>query len=235
MAIFKRCKRLVQTSWDALVQPAADPRAAASENQKPPGDMLTQVDATILEIQTAHKQLLDRKDLLTNQLPKIMESAHQAVQNQRDDLARLALQRHQQTQHEIKILIEQSAATEREIERLQQVKQQLAAQIEAFQARQQVLNAQYSAAAAQVRLKESLSGISETFSEFDLSLDDIQQQADYMQARATAMNDLLTIGVLEIPQLHESDPTITTIDQVDNDKTIEAQLTALKREIQPGS
>jgi phage shock protein A len=68
-----------------------------------------------------------------------------------------------------------------------------------------VLNASYRAAEVQVRLSESLSGLAEQFSDMGLSLEEVEQQAELLQTRAEAINDLLEVGVLEAPTFAQAD------------------------------
>jgi phage shock protein A len=169
---------------------------------------------------------------LENRLSPLEEKARQALQADRDDLARLALQRRQAYVKEIAALERQIQETQGEEERLQIVRHQLEAQIETMQTRQQVLNARYSAAEAQVRLNESLSGVAEQFSDLGLSLEEAEQQAERMQARAEAVQDLLEAGVLEAPAFAEGDSLTQELNRFDDSQAIESQLAALKQELQ---
>ena len=147
----------------------------------------------------------------------------------------MALKRRHTYAKEIEILNRQILATQNEEERLQLMKHQLETQIESIQARQQVLSARFNAAEAQVRLNESLSGVAEQFSDLGLSLEEAEKQAEQMQARAEAINDLLEVGVLESPTFDESDSINQALNRLDDSQAIDNQLATLKEEMQnPG-
>jgi phage shock protein A len=212
--------------------PAEDPRQGFPTHKNHQQNLLKQVTQALIENRAFSIQLQSRKAALENHLVALEHKARQALQDDREDLARLALQRRQAYIKEIETLNHQIQETQGEEERLQLVKQQLETQIETLQARQQVLNARYSAAQAQVRLTESLSSVAESFTDLGLSLEEAEQQAEYMHARAEAVNDLLEAGVLEIPSFTEVDKVTRELSSFDDSQAIENQLATLKQEIQ---
>jgi phage shock protein A len=232
MSLLNRCAKLLKQGSDIFLAPAEDPRQDFPTPQNHQRNLLRQVKQALIETRAFSNQLQCRKTALENHLSPLEQKARQALQDDREDLARLALQRRQAYAKEIDTINCQIQETQREEERLQLFKHQLETQIETLQARQQVINARYSAAEAQVRLTESLSHVSESFTSLGLSLDEAEQQAEYMQARAEAVNDLLEAGVLEIPTFIEIDKVTQELNSFDDSQTIESQLAALKLEFQ---
>jgi len=232
MSLLNRCAKLFKQGADVFLTPAEDPRQGFSTPQNHQRNLLRQVKQALIETRAFSIQLGDRKSLLENRLSQLELKARQALQANREDLARLALHRRQAYCQEIEMLNQQIQETQREEERLQIVKSQLETQIETLQARQQVLNARYSAAEAQVRLNESLSGVSESFTDLGISLEEAEQRVELMQARAEAVNDLLEASVLEIPTFAEVDSFTQELNRFDDSQAIESQLAALKQELQ---
>jgi phage shock protein A len=232
MRLLNRCAKILKQGADVFLAPAEDPRKGFPTPQGHQRNLLRQVEQALIETRAFSIQLRSRKTALEDRLNPLEEKARQALQAGREDLARLALQRRQACTREIEPLNRQIQITQNEEDRLQLVKNQLETQIETMQARQQVLNARYSAAEAQVRLNESLSGVAEQFSDLGLSLEEAEQQAEKMQARAEAINDLLEIGVLETPSFTETDSVTQELTRFDDSQAIENQLAALKQELQ---
>ena len=232
MSLLNRCAKILKQGADVFLTPAEDPRKGFPTPQGHQRQLLKQVEQALIETRAVSIQLQNRKTALEDRLSPLEEKARQALQVDREDLARMALQRRQAYAKEIETLTQQIQATRSEDERLQLVKNQLETQIETMQARQQVLNARYSAAEAQVRLNESLSGVAEQFSDLGLSLEETEQQTEQMQARAAAINDLLEIGVLETPTFHEVDSVTLELNRFDDSQAIENQLAVLKQELQ---
>jgi phage shock protein A len=232
MSLLNRCAKIIKQGADIFLTPAEDPRQGFPTPQGHQRNLLRQVEQALIETRSFSIQLQGRKTALEDRLNPLEEKARQALQADREDLARLALKRRQAYAKEIDTLNRQIQATQSEDERLQLVKSQLETQIETMQARQQVLNARYNAAEAQVRLNESLSGVAEQFSDLGLTLEEAEQQAEQMQARAEAINDLLEIGVLQSPTHTEVDSVALELNRFDDSHAIETQLAALKEELQ---
>lgn len=230
MRLINRCTKLLKQGVDVFLAPAEDPRQGfPSQNHQ--RNLLKQIEQALIETRTFSNQLQSRKAALENHLPLLEQKARQALQEDREDLARLALQRRHAYTKEIGTLNRQIQENQLEEERMQLVKHQIETQIETLQARQQVINARHSAAEAQVRLTESLSSVSESFSNLGISLEEAEQQAEYMQARAEAITDLLDAGVLETPFFTEIDGATKELNSLEDSQTIENQLATLKHEI----
>ena len=86
------------------------------------------------------------------------------------------------------------------------------------------------AAEAQVRIQEALSQVSDDFADLGVSLEQAEQRAEQMQARALAIDDLLDLTVLELPGLPVNDAVAQQLTQVDLAQAVETQLQTLKHE-----
>ena len=232
MRLINRCAKILKQGADIFLTPAEDPRKEFSTPQNHQRSLLQQVAQALIETRAFRIQLKNRKTALEERVQPLETKARQALQTDREDLARLALQRRQAYVKEINTLNQQIQATQVEEERLQHVKHQLETQIETIQARQQVINARYHAAEAQVRLNESLSGVAHRFSDLGLSIEEAEEQAERMQARAAAINDLLEIGVLDGLAISEVDNVTQELNRSDDAQAIENQLATLKQERQ---
>jgi phage shock protein A len=80
--------------------------------------------------------------------------------------------------------------------------------------------------------RKTLSNIFTDFADLGVSLEQAEQRAEQMQARALAIDDLLDLTVLELPGLPVNDAVAQQLTQTDLAHTVEAQLSALKHESQ---
>src|SRR5919198_353773 len=81
--------------------------------------------------------------------------------------------------------------------RLQLQTQQLQSRIEQFRSQKEVIKAQYSAAEAQVRIGEAATGIGRQLEDTGLAIERAKDKTEQMQARAAAIDELVTTGGLE--------------------------------------
>jgi phage shock protein A len=232
MSLLNRFSTLLKKGADALLSPADDPREKFTYTRKHPRQILQQVSHALAQTQTFLHQLTERKTALESRLPELETEAREALRSNRESLARMILQRRQAILTEVTGITRQIQETQQEETRLMLVKQRVDTQIEALQSRQQVLAARYSAAEANVRLNESLTGVAETFSGMESSLEESQNRVDHMQARAAAVNDLLENGVLEMPDLPGGDSLSGKMGGVEEVQAVEAYLAVLKEEIE---
>lgn len=232
MGLLRRLILQMRIWLKALTAPAADPRQTFAYAYQRQRELLQNVQQALVSIAAA-KERLEAKTAETQQkLPRLEEQARRSLIARREDLARLALQRRQIAAMELRALEDQVREIQQEEQRLTIVEQRLAAQIEAFHARQEVIAARYSAAEAQVRVTEALTGLSQELSDLGLALEEAEQKAQRMQARASAIDQLVEAGVLEVPTLQPGDEVVRQFAQLDVSRTVEEQLAALRRQVE---
>ncbi len=226
--------RLVRGWLSALFAPAADPRQTFANAYQRQRELLARVQGALAEI-GASKAKLDAKGVeVREKLPQMEEQARRSLIAGREDLARLALQRRQVATIELHSLEGQLREVEQEEGRLSLLEQRLAMQIEAFHAQLEVIAARYSAAEAQVRMQEVLTGISDELADLGTALQQAEEKTEHMQARASAIDQLVEAGVLEMPGLAAGDAFERQLAQLDVGRAVEDQLAALKREVGGG-
>ena len=223
--------RIVRGWLKAFFASAPDPRQTFANAYQRQRDLLARVQQALVEV-GGSKQKLDAKAVeVRAKLPDLEEQARRSLIAGREDLARLALQRRQVATIELQSLEQQVREVEQEEQRLSLMEQRLAMQIEAFHAQLEVIAARYSAAEAQVRMQEVLTGISEELADLGTALRQAEEKTEHMQARASAIDQLVEAGVLEMPGLAAGDAFERQLAQLDVGKAVEDQLAALKREV----
>jgi phage shock protein A len=113
----------------------------------------------------------------------------------------------------------------------------VSARIEMFRTQKEMVKAQYSAAQAQVKINETVTGISEEMSEMNLAMQRAQEKVLNMQARANAMDSMIEQGTLGEQGLLGSgsgDSLDRELQQIAAQQNVEAQLQAMKQQLQLG-
>jgi phage shock protein A len=73
----------------------------------------------------------------------------------------------------------------------------LSAKVEAFRTKKETIKAQYSAAEAQVKITESVTGISEEMADVGMSVQRAEEKTESMKARSQALDELIDAGTLQ--------------------------------------
>ena len=208
-----------------LFRPAEDPRQTFEYSYERQRSMLARVQAALKEIRKTEARLAKMAAELEAKLPLLQDQARLAVRQNRDDLARNALERRGAAEVEVSNVKVQLEEVELEERRLSLVESRLSSQIESFYARQEVIAARYSAAEAQVRIHEALSGLSRELADLGKSLEVTEERTTRMQAKAYAIDRLVEEGLLGNPAAREDSMDFGPA------PAIERQLEALKLEV----
>ncbi len=221
-----RIQMIFNAKASAALDVAEDPRETLEYAYTRQQELLRQVKQGLIDVATSRKQLEGQAAKLKARVPQLEEQAKRALAAGREDLARMALQRKQTGLSELAGLETQLAEVAAEERKLTQAEGQFALRVDAFRTRRETLNARYTAAEAQVRIHESLSGVSGEFSELGLSLDRAEEKIERMKARASAIDALIDNGVLNLPG--GGDALERELRDVAAAQAVEAELAALK-------
>src|SRR3990172_5069894 len=205
MGLFSRAMTLIKTKINDLLERSEDPRQTLEYSYERQRELLQQVRRGLVEVATSKARLELQAQKIRDQVPKLDDQARRALAAGREDLARVALQRKQVAQAELTGLEQQSNDVMGEEQKLTLAEQRLQAKIEAFRTRREVVSARYTAAEAQVRINEALSGVSEELADVGLALERAEDKTERLQARASAIDQLVESGVLEDLSLPSGD------------------------------
>ena len=230
MGLFDRLK----AALGGLFSSAEDPRQATASVYQRQVDLLRKLQEALGEVSASKRQLDLQTERLKSKLPELQDQAREALINGREDVARLTLQRRRAAAVELEHLEAQTSEVAQEEQRLALAEQRLAARIEEFRTRQDVISARYTAAEAQVRINEALAGVSEELTSLGLALEQAEAKAEHMQARASAIDELMGAGVLPGAGGSSRDLLDREIAGADEMYAVEGDLEALKRQIREG-
>ncbi|HEY3524664.1 MAG TPA: PspA/IM30 family protein [Nitrososphaeraceae archaeon] len=159
-------------------------------------ELLNRLRRDVAEVVTAKKRLEMQKAKLVANTNTLDDQARRALDSNREDLARLALERKNAILQQVASMDNQINDIQMQQQKLEDTERRLSSKVEEFKTRKEVIKAQYSSAEAQVRIKESVTGISEEMSDVGVSLNRAEEKAQKMQAKAQALDEMIDSGIL---------------------------------------
>ena len=227
MGMLSRMSTIVKSKMNRILDTAEDPRETLDYSYEKQLEMLRNVKKGVVEMVAAKRRIQQQAVTVQANIEKLEAQAKQALEADREDLARLALQRKQAATVELQGLDEQIAGMEHEQEKLTQAEQRLQAKVSAFKTKKEVIKAQYTAAQAQVRIGSALSGISEEMGDISLAAERAENKTEQMRARAGAIDELASIGVLDDFSGTQDDIS-RELEALTSSQNVDDELSALK-------
>ena len=209
---------------------AEDPRMVLDYAYNQQQELLMTLRRGLVDVATAKQQLEQESKRLESRIPQLDDQARRAVAAGREDLARVAIERKWLAANEIEGLTKQMAEVETEKQRLAGQERTLQVRVEQFRTHREVVVARYSAAEAEVRLKESLAGVSGELAQLGMAVGRAEEKTERLQARARAIDSLVDIG--SFPQVGGGDFVEAELLRVTVAKEIDAELERIKQEAQ---
>jgi phage shock protein A len=220
--LMSRASLVVKAKFSKLLDRAEDPGETLDYSYEKQLQLLQNVKRGVADVVTAKKRLQLQTQQLEQGVVKLETQARQALAAGREDLARAALERKAAVQQQLQGLDQQVQGLEQQQEKLVSSERQLSAKIEAFRSQKEVIKAQYSAAEASVRIGEAATGIGEQMADTGLAIQRARDKTEQMQARASAVEELVAAGTLEDftsdqTQLDRELAQLSSSSQVDQD------------------
>ncbi len=197
MGLLNRMSTVVGAKMNKIMNRFEDPRETLDYSYEKQLDQLQNVKRGVAEVATSKKRLELQKARLQENINNLDAQAKESVNSNRDDLARMALERKVALQAQSTSLDQQIADLNNEQQKLMAAESRLATKVESFRAKKETIKAQYSAAEAQVKITESVTGISEEMADVGLAVQRAEDKTDQMKARSAALDELLESGTLE--------------------------------------
>ena len=232
--LFKRMTSIFRAKANAALDKAEDPRQTLDYSYERQLELLQNVRRGVADVATSRKRLELQMQSLNAQADKLEQQARQALAAGREDLAREALTRRSGLQQQIADLQGQLAQLQSEEEKLVSAQQRLATKVESFRTRKETIKATYTAAEAQTKINEAFSGISEEFSDVGLAVQRAEDKTAQMQARAGAIDELISSGALTDASGLAKDDITVELERLSSSAEVEAELARMKGEVGPG-
>ena len=237
MGFFSRLANLFRMRANAALDKVEDPGQVMDYSYSKQLEQLQNLKRSIAEVVTNEKRLEMQQSQIQQKINTLDQQAMQALQANREDLARMALQRKETLLVQINGYEQQLAQLRAQEEKLVNMERTISARVDTFRTQKEMVKAQYNAAQAQVKINEQVTGISEEMSEMNLAMQRAQDKVLTMQARANAMDALIEQGTLGDQGLlgaGSGDPLERELQQISAQQNVEDQLQAMKQQMQLG-
>ena len=230
MGVFSRFTNYIKTVMSSFLDRAEDPGQTLDYSYQKQNEQLQNLRRSIADVVTSEKRLELQEAQVNAQIEKLDGQARQALSVNREDLARLALERKQGLQAQLSTFDTQIAQLKDQQQKFVVMEQRLSARVEAFRTQKEMVKAQYGAAQAQVKIQEAATGISEEMSDVNMAVERAQDKVLQMQARANAMDELTQSGTL--PEIGSGDTLDRQLAQISSQSDVDNELAKLKSQMQ---
>jgi phage shock protein A len=231
--LMSRASTVVKAKFSKLLDRAEDPAETLDYSYEKQLELLQNVKRGIADVVTARKRIELQQQTLEQSVVKLERQARDALAQNREDLARQALERKAAVQQQLQGLDTQVEQLQAQQDKLVASEKQLSAKVEAFRTEKEVIKAQYSAAEAQVKIGEAATGIGEQMADTGLAIQRAKDKTEQMQARASAIDELTAAGTLD-DLTSSSDALDRELSQLSAGKQVDDDLARLKAEIGAG-
>jgi phage shock protein A len=231
-----RMSTVIKSKVSRMLDRTEDPSETLDYGYQKQIEHLQQVKKGIADVVTAKKRLQMQSQKIEQNVVKLDTQARQALSQNREDLARVALERKAMAQTELQSLDQQVAELEQQQQALTDSEQKLRGKIEAFRTKKEVIKAQYSAAEAQVKISEAATGVGEEMADVGLAIQRAEDKTEQMRARASAVEELEAAGTFDdLTQLGPPQDDIDReLNQLGAGAQVDDELAKMKAELGSG-
>jgi phage shock protein A len=229
MSVMKRVSLIFRSKANKALDRMEDPRETLDYSYQTQLELLQKVRRGVADVATSRKRIELQMNQLELSSTKLDKQARDALSAGREDLAREALSRKSGVQGQQADLQTQYTSLQGEEEKLTAASQRLQAKVDAFRTKKETIKATYTAAEAQTRINEAFTGISEEMGDVGMAIQRAEDKTQQMQARAGAIDELISTGALDdASALGQGDDITRELEQMSSQSDVEAELAALK-------
>jgi phage shock protein A len=233
LGLLERFSSIFKAKAHSVADKLEDPNEMLNYSFEKQTELINKLRSDITQVVTSKKRLEMQKAKLEANIATLERQARSSIDSNREDLARLALERKNMLQLQVQDLTKQIAEIEKDQLKLEDAEKRLSTKVEQFKTRKEMIKAQYSAAEAQVKIKENLSGISKEMGDIGSVLDRVEEKTNNMKAKAQALDEMIDSGVLTdyTSNYPTGDASIESeLDKVSLNKSVDEELARLKSE-----
>jgi phage shock protein A len=196
LGLTNRITTLLKQKVNTLLDKYEDPKEALDYSYQNQIETMNKLRRSIAEVVTAKTRLQMQKTKLVENIRTLDGESRRAIDQDREDLAKLALERKNANMLQLQNLDKQIVDMQMQQDKLEQTEKRLSTKVEEFRSKKEVIKAQYTAAEAQVRIKENLTGISEEMTDVGVAMNKAEDKTEQMKAKAQALDEMIDSGVL---------------------------------------
>jgi phage shock protein A len=230
MGISRRISTIFKAKASKALDRAEDPRETLDYSYERQQDLLQKVKRGLTDVSTSRKRVELQAQALRESGEKLESQARQALQQNREDLAKEAVARRAGILEQLTELKVQHDQLKAEEEKLSAAARRLQTKVEAFKIKKETIKATYTAAEASTRINEAVTGISEEMGDVGMAMQRAQDRTEQMRARAGALDEMISSGALE-DLTASSDPIQAQLDSYNKTTGVELELDRLKKEV----
>ncbi|MFL6309828.1 MAG: PspA/IM30 family protein [Nitrososphaera sp.] len=231
MGLLNRMSTVISQKVNTLLDKFEKPQEALDYSYVRQVELLNKLRRSLAEIITSRKRLEMQKSRLWENIRLLDAQAARALEAEREDLARLALERKNANLLQTQNLDKQIADMKQEEANMQEAEKRMSTKVEEFKAKKEVIKAQYSAAEAQVKIKESVTGISEEMTDVGISMSRAEEKTERLRAKSKALDEMINSGVLT-DYTSNKDEIEKELEKITVQNSVEEELVKLKSEKQ---
>ena len=229
MGLANRISTLVKQKVNSLLDKYEDPKEALDYSYQKQIETLNKLRRGVAEVITAKKRLEMQKTRLWENVHTLDAQSRSAIDQDREDLAKLALERKNANILQIQELDKQITEMQAQQDKLEQTEKSLSAKVEEFRSKKEVIKAQYTAADAQVHIKENVTGISEEMASVGMAMNRAEDKTEKMKAKAQALDEMIDSGVLT-DYVSNKDDIESELEKTTIKNSVDEELAKLKAE-----
>jgi phage shock protein A len=232
MGLFSRAHDIMQAKANRALDKAEKPDEMLDLSYEKMLEQITQVRRALVDIAASRKRIELQEAQLQASADHLEDQARAALAAGREDLAREALSRKAAALQQVQEMEPQHQQLVEEEAKLTQTLQVLQTRVNQFRTQKETLKAQYSAAQAMTSVNEGVAGISKSISDSGAAVSRAQDKIANMQARSSALDELLESGVLEDVGAGHDDIQ-KELDSIGASSAVDSELAALKASMAP--
>ena len=230
MSLFRRSAAIIEAKVNALINASENPDETLDLSYEKMLSSLQETKRHMADVVTEQKMLEQQMQAAKDEMAKCDNDARLALQAKREDLARTVLEQKQAASAKLISMTQARDSIATQAQKLIDYEHKLETQIDQFRTQKEILKSQYDTAQAEVKVNESVSGMSNKLGDVGENVRRAKDKTAQMQARAQAMDSLSDSGVLD-DELDSRSQSERELDKLRTGSTVDADLERLKGEL----
>lgn len=196
MSMLSRVKAIFKAKANAVLNEIENPEESLEFSLVEMREQLGKVKKSLVDVTTVKKELESQATDIRGKIKITEEQARLAVASNRDDLAKIALEKKQDLAEQEQRLTYQIGEVAEKIKSIKHNKEQLEDRINAMALKKDELIAMNRAADAQIAIKETITGISSSITDIGERVARAERKIKEKSARVSAIDELVELGAM---------------------------------------
>lgn len=233
MSLLNRVVSIFKAKANTVLDELENPKEALEFSLVEMREQVNKIKKSLVEVSAIKKKLEGDLEDTKDKIKLLDEQSDMAVSLNRDDLAKEALSRKQDLMEQQKRMEKQIDELNEKIRVIGQNKEQLEKRIYELQIKKDELIAMNAAADAQLKVKETLAGISDDITSINERLERVENKIKQKNARVNAIDELVDLGTLG--ESSGKDALEMELKKFEREEQIKKELERLKKKHEGGN